>query len=87
MPLEETSFCRQIGIEALRRQARHDFAENGDVILGLARAIGPCDADYGHVIPDRSEWALLQEAGQVVGRVGKKFGAPDADEEIEIFAR
>src|SRR5947209_2747927 len=84
--LEKALFRCEIGFEIAPRHSGHDLAEDRYVILRLRDVIGAGDADRRHVLADLRERALLQKAGQIVGRIRQEFAAADADEEIEIFA-
>ncbi len=44
------------------------------------------DAELGQVGAQARERPLVQEPGEIVGAVGQKLAAPEADEEVEILA-
>jgi hypothetical protein len=67
-------------------EARHDFAQRRGAILGLIVAFDALDAELREIGSQPRQRALMQEASQVVGRVGKEFAAREADEQVEEFA-
>ena len=53
--------------------------------LRLGNAVRARDAEARQVLAQTSERPLVQEAGEIVGRVGQKLAASDADEKVEVF--
>ncbi len=56
------------------------------MILRLAHRLVALDAEGGEVLADAGERALVEEAGEIVGSVGQKLAAADADEQREELA-
>src|SRR5258708_5094482 len=72
--------------KAPARQPGHDLAQNRRVILGLRLAGGSLDGELFKMRAQPRERSLVQEAGEIVRRVGQKLPAAEPDEEVEIFA-
>ena len=87
-----TCFSKNCALRFLRRReaaagkAGHDLAQRRRVILRLEIVLGPLDAERGEILAQARQRTLVEKAGQIVGRVGQQFAAPEADEQIEIFA-
>ena len=67
-------------------EARHDLAQGRGVILGLAIALDALDAERAEIGAQPRQRALVQEAGQIVRRVGQQLAAAEPDEQVEVFA-
>lgn len=67
-------------------KAAHHFAYAGEMILGLGVALGALDTETGHVRPQARKRAFVEEAGEIIGCVGKEFSASHANEQLGIFA-
>src|SRR5207248_3280194 len=67
-------------------ESGHDLAQDRGVILGLGPALRPFDSEPTKVLAQTCERPLMQETGNIIRAIGQEFPAPEADEEIEIFA-
>src|SRR5262249_31979581 len=82
----------QLAISPCRRRepaadkSGHDLAEDRSVILGFGFAGNTFDAKFAQVCAQTRERPLVQKSGEIIGGIGQKFPAPEADEEIEVFA-
>jgi hypothetical protein len=76
----------RLDLESPGREARHHVEQHGDVILGLAMAVGRGDAERAQVVAHASQGPLVEEAGQIIGGVGQQFAASHADEKVEELA-
>ena len=56
------------------------------MILRLALSLGALDAKRGQIAAQPCERTLVQESGEIIRAVGKKFATAKPDEEIEKFA-
>src|SRR3954452_980287 len=63
MALEEPRLRSHIRLEGALRQPGHDLAEDRNVILRLARLVGPLDAELHQIFAHARQRALMQEAG------------------------
>ena len=86
MPAEEARLCRRFGREPPAGEPRHHIHEEGQVVLRLAHGLDPREAKSREVLSDQRERALVEEAGEIVGGVGKKLAPTNADEECEELA-
>src|SRR6266852_1188155 len=86
MALEQLAISARRSRETVARQPRHDLAQDRGMILGLGLAGSPFDAELLQIRAQPRQRPLVQKTGEIVGPIGQKLAAPDADEEIEIFA-
>ena len=63
----------------------HDLAKDRGVVLGLGLSVGLLDAQTLEVAAQPRQRALVEKAGQVVGRVGEQLAAAEPDEKVEVF--
>ena len=56
------------------------------VILRLRIVLRALNSERREIVAQPRQRTLMQEASQVVGGIGQHFAAPDADEQVEIFA-
>src|SRR5262249_9828894 len=67
-------------------QPCHDLAQDRSMILGLRLAGCALDPKLLEMRAQPRERPLVQEAGEIIRTIWEKFPAPDAYEELEIFA-
>src|SRR3984893_225183 len=82
------ALLENLAIAARRRrkaavdEARHDLAEDRNMILRLRVALHALDAERQEVLAQARERTLVQESGKIVGAVRHKLAAAQSDEEI-----
>ena len=85
MPFEETLLFGEVGLEVAAREAGHHLEQNRDVIFRFPRGAGALDSEPIEVFTDARQRALVQEAGEVIGGIGKQVAAAEPDEQVEEF--
>src|SRR5215208_1076145 len=83
MPFEKTRLFGELSLEVAACETSHDLQQNRGVIFRLPRASGALDPEPAQILAHPRQWALVKKTGQIVGGIGQKFAAAEADEEIE----
>ena len=85
MLLEDLALRLWRRLDAAAGERGHDLAEGCRAVLRLRLAVGPLDAQSLEIAAQARQGAFVEEAGQVIGRIGQQLAAPHAHEQIEVL--
>src|SRR5262245_38880232 len=86
MRLEDLAVCPGRRLERAVDEAGHHLAQGGGVVLGLGLALYALDSQALQVATQPRQRALVEKAGQVVGRIGQQLAASQSNEQVEVLA-
>lgn len=72
-------------VECADDETAHHFAQGGYVIFRLPDPVAALYAQTRHVVSQLGQRLFVQETGEIVGSIGEKLAAADADEQVVIF--
>ena len=56
------------------------------MVFRLGLALDALNAELREIVAQSRQWALVEEAGEIIRAIRHQFSTPDADEQLEEFA-
>lgn len=85
MPSKKVVFVVGGDLETIAGEAAHDFAQGSEMILRICVLLRSREAEAPHVATQPGKRPFIEEAGQIIGCIGKKLATPYSDKEFEVF--